>query len=218
MQPIVRNMLINALLLGLFAVAGTGLVALTWEGTAERIAENERQALLDLLHQLIPPDRHDNDLALDWIQVTDPDLLGTRNPVTVYRARRNGQPEALVMTPVAPEGYSGDIKLLVGLEPDGTLIGVRVLTHSETPGLGDRIDIERSDWIHSFAGRSLQDPEQERWRVKKDGGVFDQFTGATITPRAVVKAVRNTLIYFAAHHTELWAPAAQPQSGDGHGP
>ncbi len=193
-----RNMVIGALILGLFSVIGTGLVALTYEGTAERIAENERQALLHNLHQIISPDAHDNDIYADVITVHDKELLGSKEGSNIYRARMGGHPVAAVIASTAPDGYNGTIKLLVGINYDGTLAGVRVINHRETPGLGDAIEAERSDWVLGFAGRSLQEPTDERWKVKKDGGVFDQFTGATITPRAVVKAVYNTLRYY--HH------------------
>lgn len=200
-----RNMLIGALILGLFSVVGTGLVALTYEGTAVRIAENERQELLRSLHQLISPADHDNDLYSDVITVTDKVLLGSKDGVPVYRARRAGQPVAAVIASIAPNGYSGNIRLLVGIRYDGTLAGVRVLSHKETPGLGDAIEAERSDWILRFAGKSLLNPDEKGWKVKKDGGQFDQFTGATITPRAVVKAVYSTLRYYQQHRETLFA-------------
>jgi electron transport complex protein RnfG len=199
-----KNMLIGALILGLFAVAGTGLVAMTQVGTAEKIAENERAALLRNLHQVVPPKLHNNDIYNDSIEVSDP-LLGSKQPVTVYRARMDSKPVAAVIASIAPEGYGGDIKLLVGIRYDGTLSGVRVLSHKETPGLGDNIEVERNDWILGFSGHSLNDPKPRQWKVKKDGGVFDQFTGATITPRAVVKEVYNTLRYYNDHREELFA-------------
>lgn len=198
-----KNMLIGALILGLFAVVGTGLVALTQAGTAERIAENERQALLDNLHQVVPQALYDNDIYTDSIEVVDP-LLGSALPARIYRARMGNQPAAAVISAVAPNGYGGDIKLLVGIRYDGTLTGVRVISHKETPGLGDAIEAERSDWILGFVGLSLEKPEEKHWKVKKDGGVFDQFTGATITPRAVVEAVYNTLRYYQAHRDSVY--------------
>jgi electron transport complex protein RnfG len=201
---LMRNMLISALLLGVFAVLGTAIVSYTYDVTAETIADNEREYLLQNLHVIISPDEHNNEIYADTIQVTDPELLGSKSPVTVYRARRDGKPVAAVLTPVAPDGYGGDIHLLVGIYADGTLAGVRVLKHMETPGLGDRIEADRSDWILGFAGKSLADPGPAGWAVKKDGGVFDQFTGATITPRAVVKAVHKTLLYFQAHREQLF--------------
>lgn len=213
---------LTALLLGLFAVLGTGLVALTFDNTHERIAANERAALLRNLHVLIPPERHDNDLFNDVIEVTSPDALGSAEPVAVYRARKDGWPVALVIAATAPDGYSGAIRLLVGINADGTLAGVRVVGHRETPGLGDAIDVERSDWILGFDGRSLDDPQESRWAVKRDGGHFDQFTGATITPRAVVKAVKKALLYFQRNSQRLFAepslreaPTATPETPPG---
>jgi electron transport complex protein RnfG len=203
---LVRNMIISALLLGIFAVLGTAIVSFTYDVTADTIAGNERDYLLENLHVIISPSQHDNDLYADTIQVTDAELLGSKQPVTVYRARREGRPVAAVLTPIAPDGYGGGIHLLVGIYADGSLAGVRVLKHQETPGLGDRIEADRSDWILGFTGKTLDNPGPEGWAVKKDGGQFDQFTGATITPRAVVKAVHKALLYFQAHREQLFAP------------
>ena len=211
---VMKKMMLSATLLGLFAVAGTSLVALTYEGTKERIAHNERTTLLDSLHVLIPPAQADNDLYADRVEVTDQALLGTPDPVTVFRARKAGKPVAVVLTPVAPDGYGGEIKLLVAINYDGTLAGVRVVSHHETPGLGDKVEADRSDWILGFAGRSLENPADEKWKVKKDGGVFDQFTGATITPRAVVKAVHNALRYYQQHRDELFASSPEGKGNE----
>ena len=204
MTALARNMGIAALILSGFAIVGTGLVALTYTSTKDIIAENERQALLANLNAVVPPEQYNNAVTEDTIQVSDPALLGTPEPVTIYRAYKGAQPVAVFATPVAPDGYTGPIRLLIGVYADGTLAGVRVLSHKETPGLGDAIDITRSDWVLSFAGKSLGDPDREKWKVKKDGGAFDQFTGATITPRAVVKAVRNFLIFFEKHKEKLF--------------
>ncbi|MBD3610151.1 MAG: electron transport complex subunit RsxG [Gammaproteobacteria bacterium] len=200
-------MVISALLLGLFAVVGTTLVALTYDATEETIAEMEKQFLLQSLHVIVQPSEHDNDLFNDTIQVTHQALLGTDKPVDVYRARRNGKNIAAILTPVAPHGYSGDIRLLVGIYYNGEIAGVRVLSHRETPGLGDGIETRRSNWILDFDGRSLENLDLKHWAVKKDGGSFDQFTGATITPRAIVQAVNKTLQYFKQHKAILFAPA-----------
>lgn len=226
-----KNAITSAVLLAAFAIVGTGLVAYTFENTAEQIAANQRAALLKSLHAIIPPELHDNDLFSDTIQVRDRQLLGTREPVTIYRARKSGEPVAAALTVVAPDGYGGPIELLVGVHYDGTVAGIRVIDHRETPGLGDAIEVEKSDWITRFGGRSLSDPQPAGWRVRKDGGVFDQFTGATITPRAVVTAVRNALIYFRSHRQEIFqrpgtqapaleapaagAPASIPDSDQG---
>jgi electron transport complex protein RnfG len=207
-------MLRAAVTLAGFSAVGVTLVALTQAGTRERIAEVERQVLLRHLHAVVSPDLHDNDPTRDVVEVHDPVRLGTDQPVTVYRARREGEPVAAILTPVAPDGYSGRIRLMIAVKQDGTLAGVRVLGHQETPGLGDAIEERRSPWITRFAGRSLTNPPRERWKVKRDGGDFDQLTGATITPRAVVKAVRNTLELFQAREDELFAtpPVAKAEN------
>jgi electron transport complex protein RnfG len=214
MKLILQSIFRNALVLGLFAVAGTSLVGLTEEVTRDRIAANERQALLDNLNQVLPAASHDNDIPNDTVRFQVPELGGN---VTVYRARLKGRPQAAVFTTVAPEGYAGPIKLLVGVDMNGRLTGVRVISHKETPGLGDRIELEKSDWVLDFTGRSLGDPAPQQWRVRKDGGIFDQFTGATITPRTVVKSVYNTLTWFQAHRDEIFpqeekAPATAQRS------
>ncbi len=206
-----RQITFTTLVLLLFALVGTAMVAFTYEQTHERIAANERATLLRKLNQLIPGERYDNALLDDRITVVEPSLLGTDGPVSVYRARQHGEPVALVMDPVAPDGYSGSIRLLVGINHDGSLAGVRVVAHRETPGLGDAIDETRSDWIFGFDGKSLQNPPAARWAVKKDGGDFDQLTGATISPRAVVNAVQRTLRYYQANHPHLFAATAETE-------
>lgn len=205
-----RSILISAGFLFLFAVLGTGMVAYTYDTTAERIADNERRALLRKLNEVVDTDSYDNDIFTDVILV-ESSLLGTRAPAPVYRARQNGWPVAAVLSPVAPDGYNGAIRLLVGINLEGTVTGVRVLRHQETPGLGDAIEAERSDWIRRFTGKSLSNPDLDGWKVRRDSGEFDQFTGATITPRAVVKAVRNALIYFKANRHQLFAQDPEQQ-------
>ena len=191
-----RQILLSGVFLWLFAVAGTTLVALTEYSTSEAIAENERQVLLRNLYALLPRDRLDNDIATDTLELPAATLLGTDENSTAYRARLGGEPVAAIFNSVAPDGYNGKIHLLVGVYIDGSLAGVRVVKHAETPGLGDAVEIRKSPWIDGFTSKSLTNPSQDRWRVKRDGGDFDQFTGATITPRAVVAAVRNTLLYY----------------------
>jgi electron transport complex protein RnfG len=215
-------MAMTAALLGAFAVTGTALVALTEDDTRELIAVNEREHLLRKLNEVIPRDAYDNDITADTTLAASKPLLGSAKPVTVYRARKAGEPVAAVLAAVAPDGYTGAINLLVAVRyDDDSLMGVRVIEHRETPGLGDWIDTERSDWITHFASHSLSDPNDLGWRVEKDGGIFDQFTGATITPRAVVKAVHNSLKYFQAHKDELFqtaeAAAGAPQEVTEHG-
>lgn len=192
----IRHIVTSALLLALFGVAGAGLVALVFDNTEERIEANIRAQLLKSLNEIMPPDRYDNDIVNDTLEVWDASL----NPgaaTTIYRARKNGQPVAAIFLVTAPGGYGGAIRLLVGINQDGSLAGVRVVEHHETPGLGDKIEPAKSDWLAGFVGKSLVEPNVQNWKVKRDGGVFDQFTGATITPRAVVKAIRNTLLYYS---------------------
>ncbi|HHZ88016.1 MAG TPA: electron transport complex subunit RsxG [Chromatiaceae bacterium] len=194
-----------AALLGAFALLGSALVAVTFDNTEDRILENERLALLASLNVLIPKSTYDNDLQEDTLIIPNDYFLGTIEPMTVYRARKGGQPVAVVLSPIAPDGYNGRIKLLVAILDDGSLVGVRVISHKETPGLGDGIEAERSDWIQQFPGTSLESPEEELWKVKRDGGDFDQLTGATISPRAIVKAVKNTLLYYKERRDALFA-------------
>lgn len=203
-----------AAVLAVFATVGVGLVAFTEDATRARIEANERAYLLKTLNDVLPADRYDNDLFTDTIQVSDPELLGTDDPVTVYRAFRGGRPAGVILAPAAPDGYSGPIRLLVGISAEGVLSGVRVTSHRETPGLGDAIEAQRSDWILGFDGRSIGDPPQARWAVRRDGGDFDQLTGATVTPRAVVKAVRDALLYFSAHRATLFAVSADRDHPD----
>lgn len=191
-----RQVLISGIFLWVFAVAGTTLVALTEFGTRESIIENERQVLLRNLHALLPSERLDNDIATDTLELPSSPLLGTDDVSIVYRARLGGEPVAAIFNSIAPNGYNGKIHLLVGVYTSGSLAGVRVIKHAETPGLGDAVEIRKSPWIKSFDGKSLTNPGPSGWQVKRDGGDFDQFTGATITPRAVVAAVRNTLLYY----------------------
>lgn len=195
----------SALVLCAAAVLGVGLVAVMHEATRARIEAMARERTLDTIREVLHGRTFDNDPLTDSLTVTDPGLLGSTQPVTVYRARRGQELVAVVLTPVVASGYSGPIHLLAGIAPDGTLLGVRVARHHETPGLGDAIELRKSAWIERFTGRSLGDPPLERWRVRKDGGDFDQFTGATVTPRAVVTAVANALVYFERHRAELVA-------------
>ena len=198
-----KQIAMTATLLMLFAIVGGGMVGVTYENTTEKIADNERRAMLRNLNQILPAGSYDNDLIEDTIALAADERLGQEETSTAYVAKNQGEISAIIFSVIAPDGYSGIIKLLVGVNVDGTLAGVRVVSHKETPGLGDYIDTNRSDWILTFDGKSLQNPGDKGWAVKRDGGVFDQFTGATITPRAVVKAVHLTLIYFDRHKKEL---------------
>ena len=206
------NALIAAGLLGTFGTVGAGLVAFTHQQTAARIAQNEREALLDKIAKVLPSHASDNDLLTDSVAVQEPDRLGGAQ-TTVYRGRLAGEPAALVFSGVEATGYSGAIRLIIGVDRNGNLGGVRVIAHRETPGLGDRIEEHRSDWIHRFSGRSLTDPDPSGWKVRRDGGVFDQFTGATVTPRAVVSAVKLALEYAVDHWDALFGAPNESQQG-----
>jgi len=198
----------GALTLGLVAMLGTGLLAGVNHLTRQRIENQERRAALVKLGQLLPFGRYDNALQEDSYSFRDSAWFGSGQAITVYRARMDSEPIAAIFRLAATDGYNGDINLLIGINLDGSLTGVRVLSHKETPGLGDPIETARSNWILKFSGRSLSNPGKDGWAVKSDGGEFDQFTGATITPRAVVKAVRMTLEYFAANKDLIFAHPA----------
>lgn len=199
-----KYVLTSAMILGLFGLVGTGSVALVNALTQERIANNQTAMRLARLHEVLPEERFDNEILSDTV-VLPAGMLCRGNETIIYRARKNGEPVAAVFQATTPDGYSGNITLLVSVGMDGKVLGVRPLEHKETPGLGDAIEASRSDWILSFNGRSLEDPKLRGWAVKKDGGQFDQFTGATITPRAVVNVVKQVLLYFNSKKDEIFA-------------
>lgn len=208
-KSLFKHMLTAAAILSSFAIVGTGLVGITVETTKDRIADNEREYLLRSLNELVPEESHDNDIYTDHIQVNSKEWLGAKKPVSIYRARQENEPIAAIIAAQAPDGYSGTIKLLVAIKHSGELAGVRVVGHKETPGLGDAIEISRSNWILQFDGMSLDKPNAKGWAVKKDGGQFDQLTGATITPRAIVKAVHKALKYFAENKQKLFVKPSE---------
>lgn len=208
MSPLSRRVIRGSLLLALIGLLASGLLTGVRWLTAERIARTERQAQLQALAVVMPPDRYDNDPLADAITVTAPFWLGSGSPLTIWRARDGGRISVLVLETVAPDGYSGDIQLLLGVDAEGAITGVRVTRHRETPGLGDRIEVRRSGWIDRFAGLALGRPPAGDWAVRKDGGQFDQFAGATITPRAVVRAVHRTLKFVELHGPALYAVPA----------
>lgn len=191
-----------------FALIGTALLALTHDLTRDTIAQSVEKEKLKLVSQIAPASAYDNDIMKDTAELAADELLGTKTPTTIYRGRLNGEPSIAVLQAVAPDGYSGRIDLIVSIHRDGRLGGVRVVTHKETPGLGDYIEIAKSDWIAGFDGLSLAGRKDAEWKVKKDGGAFDYVAGATITPRAVIKAVHKTLRYAEQHHAELFSSTA----------
>lgn len=184
----------NALTLALFALACTAVVALTHQLTRHTIVEQEQAQLLNVLDELLPQSSHDEPLFDHCVMLSNKQFLGSSDALPVFTAIKNGQIQGYAIETIAPDGYSGEIKLVVGVDADGTLSGVRVLNHNETPGLGDKIELKKSPWVLNFNGKSLAGENDMRWAVRSDGGQFDAFTGATITPRAVVKAVRKVLL------------------------
>ena len=186
MAALAQSIRRSAIGLGLFAIITGGTIALTQQLTRDRIQEQVARAEAGATVTLPPGSR----LAID-------------GPLKGWVARQDGEPVGMILPAVAPDGYSGDIHLLVGIDLQGEVLGVRVTSHRETPGLGDRVELRKSNWVLSFEGRSLKNPEPRNWEVKKNGGVFDQFTGATITPSAVVNTVQDTLVYFREHREAI---------------
>jgi electron transport complex protein RnfG len=189
----------QAALLGGMALFASAALVLGDLSTRDAIAERRAEDLKASLAQVVPVNLHDNDMLADTLSL--PDGQGER---LFYRARLQGRTTAVAFQTIG-YGYSGAIVLVMGVDRDGRVLGVRVISHAETPGLGDRIELTKSEWIRGFDRLSLGDPPPAAWAVKKDGGRFDQFTGATITPRAVVGAVRAGLEFFNAHRDVILA-------------
>ena len=189
----------NSQILAIFAIVCTAIVGLVNEITTDKIKAQEQLQLLNTLHSIIEPSRYNNDITKDCVSLSS-DLLGNstkdKTMQTAYIARQDEQTVAIAMTSTAPDGYNGNIELIIAINMDDSISGVRVLKHQETPGLGDKVELRKSTWINNFTGKKLLSENDNRWAVTKDNGMFDQFTGATITPRAVVKSVKNTLLYF----------------------
>ena len=194
---IISSMVKNGAILCGFALLTTGLVATINLLTADKIAEQEQLQLTNQLQEVLPHSKYTNELSQDCVIISD-QLLGPYDNQVIYRARKDDEPVALVIRHVTPSGYSGDINLLSAVYRDGSVAGVRVTKHEE---------IKKSDWITSFNSKTVQSESDARWAVKKDGGQFDQFTGATITPRAVVGSVKNAVVYAQNNFDDLFAAA-----------
>jgi len=205
MKRLTKATLRTALNLFFFTVIGTTVLAYTFNLTHERIAQSEAAAKLKLINQVAPAALYDNDLLKDTLTLPASAQLGTEQDTLAYRGRLKGQPSVVVIEAIAPDGYSGKISLIVAINYAGEISGVRVVAHKETPGLGDYIDIAKNKWISLFGGASHQRYQEDQWKVKKDGGQIDYMAGATITPRAVVKAVHNALHYFEENRASLFA-------------
>lgn len=210
MKELLTSVRKNAIGLGLFAIVTAGVVGIAQITTKDRIAHNIEIAEAKALHEIVPPSDYDNDLISDTISLSSEEadskwkvrLLGPiADDAVAHIARKDGKAHTVIFPVTAPDGYTTHINMIVGIKTDGTLAGVRVIDHKETPGLGDKVETKKSDWILQFAGLSLDEPDANRgqWAVKKDGGQFDQFTGATITPRAVVRKVKLAQEFFKEH-------------------
>ncbi|BCL76247.1 electron transport complex subunit G [Jeongeupia sp. HS-3] len=210
MKRMMKSGVRGAATLALFALVFTALMAGTYALTRDTVKKNELDAKVALLAQVLPAGSYDNALLDDAIIVpkTEAAQLGNDGESRIYIARKAGQTVGAVTEATAPDGYAGKIRLLIGVDTNGTVLGVRVVAHKETPGLGDYIDAAKSDWIAQFSGKSIANPGDTLWKVKKDGGAFDTHAGATISPRAVVKAIHNTLAYVAAHRARLFGDKA----------
>lgn len=193
----------NSIGLGIFAIVTAGLIAITHQTTNQKIADNIVAAQLAAFTDILPAHYFDNALYKSQITLPANPLLGSDKPSVAYLGRLQGDVSAVIFETIAQGGYNGNLLLLVAINKDSVVTGVRIISHKETPGLGDKVDIKKSDWVRSFENVSFNNPVQEKWAVKKDGGEFDQFTGATITPRAVVRAVKNTLTYFEENKASL---------------
>ncbi|MFN4055576.1 MAG: electron transport complex subunit RsxG [Alishewanella aestuarii] len=192
----------NALILALVALLCVAILGTINQLAAERIAEQQLLSRMNTLQEVLPEPADVRTLLADCVQITAPEALGRSTAQAVYRWRDQQQLKAFIVETTAPDGYSGNIDLLVAVTPDGEVLGSRVLNHQETPGLGDKIESRRNNWIYAFSGQSATEADAKRWAVKKDGGDFDQFTGATITPRAVINAIYRTA-RFVQQHPEL---------------
>jgi electron transport complex protein RnfG len=203
----------SGITLAVIAALCTSLVAATYHLTADRIAENDKAFLEQSLNPALADLFYDSGVSESLLVLPPPHELPGSDPALIYRVYANDEPVAALFVVTARDGFSGPIRILLGVDITGVVTGIRILQHRETPGLGDKIVASRSDWVHQFAGRSIIDPEPGKWAIRRDGGEFDQLTGASVTPRAVIKAMRDTLIYFAAHKAEIFdTPATEETS------
>ena len=191
------------LILSLVTMLTAGLLMLSETLTHDRIEQQKTELLLKSLEDLIPIQLHDNNLVESVIEIYEPELLGHRKPQTVYLGLQNNQLSVVAIPVTARDGYSGDIDIMVGIKANGEITTVKIIEQHETPGLGDLVIATRSDWLKQFPQKSLSNPQPNRWNVKRDGGEFDQITGATITPRAIVKAIKQALDYYQTHQAEF---------------
>ncbi len=203
-----NTVLKSGITLAVIAAICTSLVATTHHFTVDRIAANDKALLEQSLHPALSDIFYDSGVSESLLVLSAPHALPGSEEALIYRVYAQDEPVAALFVVTARDGFSGPIRILVGVDVAGIVTGVRILRHRETPGLGDKIVVSRSDWVHQFAGRSIGDPAVTEWAIRRDGGQFDQLTGASVTPRAVLKAMRDTLIYFDAHKEEIFAASA----------
>lgn len=196
----------GGLTLAVIAAICTVLVAATHRLTADRIVANEQAWLERSLQPALSGLFYDSGVTESKLIISPPHDLPGSEAAIIYRVYAEDLPVAALFVISARDGYAGPIRILVGIDVQGTVSGVQVLEHRETPGLGDRVESTKSDWVKQFNGRSLLNPQPDGWAIRRDGGEFDQLSGASVTPRAIVKALRETLLYFAAHEDEIFAP------------
>lgn len=199
--------LASGVILAVLAAVCTALVALTHSATAPKIEANAQAYLEKSLQPVLQGIAYEGSLSESTINLPAPHELPGNETVPIYRVYAGGEPVAALFVVRAMDGFAGPIRLLIGIDAHGVVTGVRVLEHRETPGLGDLIEADKSDWIQQFNGKSLLAPEASMWAIKRDGGEFDQFTGASITPRSVINAVKQTLEYFAANQDTVFSVA-----------
>ena len=207
-----QSALKTGLTLALIAAICTALVATTFQLTKERIVANEKALLEQALQPALAGVFYDSSVSESRLVLPPPHGLPGTEAAIIYRVFAEDRPVAALFAVTARDGFSGAIRILVGVDFDGTVTGVRILQHRETPGLGDKIDASRSDWVFQFDGHSLTSPAISGWAIRSDGGEFDQLTGASVTPRAVIKAIRETLLYFDAQRDEIFAAPASGES------
>lgn len=210
-ESVIKHALKTAITMIAFAFVGTAMLAYVFDITRAPIEASEREARLALFKQILPEHAYNNELLNETVKIAPSELLGNRLPTVANIAKLNNQFAGVILEAVAHDGYSGDIKLLIAINADGTISGVRVLTHKETPGLGDYIDIAHGNWIKLFDRESLSKTPAKQWQVKKDGGQFDYMVGATITPRAVVKAVFKALQFFEQNKQAMFVNHTETQ-------
>jgi len=204
-ESILKHTASTMTIMVLFSLVGTAFLAKTYLVTKAPIEASEAIEKMKSFEEVLPASQYDNYLLKDFIDIPAGGELSNRNATKAYIARLKGRASAVILEATARDGYSGDIKLLIAVRIDGSIGGVRVIAHKETPGLGDYIEIAKDNWIKHFDNLSLAARPTEQWKVKKDGGQFDYMAGATITPRAVVKATQKALAYVEANKARFFA-------------